>query len=150
MARDSDVIRLLCQAGVDPSATPTIWRGEKDDTSPLMNAAGQGLTDGVLTLLSVGADPHYRRTFHSGDPDTHSALDVACQNGHAQSVRVLCDAGANPCVALQLCAGTATPSVVSALVNAGADPFVLNEEGRAVFEVVEGMGVLLDSRPSGV
>ena len=119
-------------------------------------------------MLEKGAEPNYVVTKYFGEDDDRTALHFACGTflPVVPAIRLLCDWGADVNAVsrtnaarspLHMAAhrGWAGPAAVSALVVAGADPFLLDAEGRTVVEAMVERGdvsskveVLLDSRPS--
>lgn len=64
--KDSDIVKLLLTAGVDPNITaPQI-----DKTSPLITAAFKGNLKSVIHLIEAGADVNYKTQFGNSEDVT--------------------------------------------------------------------------------
>ncbi len=92
----------------------------------------------VFRLLENGADPNTR------NEQGNSLLHVAAgPKGGAEITVVLLEAGANPNIQnnkgqlpLHIAAGWCTPQIVEMHILAGADPYVLANDGRSALDFV--------------
>lgn len=64
-------------------------RGQKNDCTPLMEAASAGHEDIIRLLISHGAD------VNATSSSNNTPLMYACAGGHVEAVKVLLEAGAN-------------------------------------------------------
>lgn len=85
-----------------------------DDGSSVLNHAAFGKPEMVKILLAYGANPNLKRTRPSVDWIGDTALITAVQHGRAESVKLL--------------------------LNASADPSVLSNEGKSIFQYAQERG----------
>lgn len=83
----TEMLELLLDAGADPNARDGLG------FTSLMEAAGLGTVDSVVTLLQHGVDIEAR------DTEGQTALSIACEHGKTQTIYVLPEAGADPTTA---------------------------------------------------
>lgn len=104
----------------------------KQDESPLMLAALQGLTEICLKLIAKGADVN---------KPGWAPLHYAATHGHLAVITLLLDndayidaASPNGTTPLMMAAHYGTPSAVKLLLEAGADPMLKNEQGLSAID----------------
>lgn len=72
--------------GADPNSTTEF------DTTPLHDAAQEGYSNAITTLVNIGADPNVKAK-NGATPLHHATF-----NGHTEAVTALLDAGADPSI----------------------------------------------------
>jgi len=87
MNRHASCVRLLLDAGADPSAT------DNEGYAPIHNAARNGDIEIVTILIDAGADVNTPLVGPAED-EGETALNTACYAGHIGLVRVLNERGA--------------------------------------------------------
>ncbi len=133
-ASNAEIVRMLLDAGADPSFAGEYWF-----SSPLHEAASVGNADIVKLLLEHGADVNAYNDAHYGIMPLHAAI----LKGHADCVRLLLEHGAHSektftsvfddsqpnCTPLTMAIESGKASVVRALVQGGADVNAPNAAG---------------------
>lgn len=123
---DVEVVDLLLKAGADPRI-----HGTKYDNPPLYAASLRGKDEVVKLLLEHGADAN------AVGGDYRNALSVASVKGHVEVVKLLLTAGADvhggqslrKDTPLHLALSEDKTAVVDLLLDSGASPSILDEEG---------------------
>ena len=164
-----DVVKLLLDTGADPTITDTngdsslhaaidgrcttvilqqiivhgvhVNNANNDSATPLLLACGAAQTESVKLLLKAKADPNIADA--DGDTSLHEAVAANCSKGLLQEI-ISCGAEMNAvnkkgvsALLLGCCLGH-TDSV-EVLLNAGADPTILDEVGYScLFAAVDG------------
>ncbi len=82
----TDIVRVLLEAGADPS--PVSEGGWGNQATPLDLAAEFGKLDAMQVLLDAGADPNLTTA------DGHHPVRSAACGGHETALRLLLDSGA--------------------------------------------------------
>ena len=126
----SSIVELLHDRGVDTDAH------DYERRRPLNRAANSGYPEISSTLMSHGACPS------QPNKDGNTALHMAAWSGHLTSVEALLDAGAdinhrNYTGAETALAGSFRrrhAGIAQALIEAGADPSILDYFGRNCFD----------------
>ena len=97
----------------------------------LLRAARDGNSEQVARLLEAGADVNYQ-----DHPNRQSALFLACAAGHLDVVRGLLARQADPNIRtirestpLMLAAASGYDEILTALIDAGADVYMVNSCG---------------------
>lgn len=128
-----DVVRLLLDAGASVDAAT--FAG----TTPLMAAATSGKSAVAQLLIEAGADVDRRSV--RGD---ETALMFAAAQGHADVITILAahharvDAfSVSRFTALMWAAQGGKTSAVKALLSAGADPKLVDRDGRSAADIAE-------------
>lgn len=137
---NTKVVRFLASSGIDVNEkgkygeTALLWaaiNGHKDtmialigagadvntrcdDGSSVLNYAAFGNPEIVKILLAYGANPNLKRTGPSVDWIDDTALITAVRQGRAESVKLL--------------------------LQAGADPAILSNEGKSIFQYAKERG----------
>ena len=125
------VVIALIRAGADPHTSTT------DGITPLMQAALYNKNPEVISkLLSLGS--YVNQVNDKGV----SALMFSCLEPSVEKVKLLLDAGAD--INAQSYRGVtplmwaamdnSNPAVVSELLKAGADPYVIDEQGKSALD----------------
>jgi cytohesin len=114
-ADNAEVITMLLKAGADVNAR------NNNGYTPLRTAMLFGNTTNVRTLLVKGIDLNIRDKYEC------TALHEAVKHGHLPVVEMLLAKGANPALAdkygeTALFAAATDPTMLQAVLNAGADP----------------------------
>ncbi|HHH36295.1 MAG TPA: hypothetical protein ENK48_05635 [Gammaproteobacteria bacterium] len=137
----SDILRLLLKEGADVNLATN------DGTTALMNAAANGRLENVQLLIQAGADVDQR------DQQGNTALVYAIKLGHASIVDQLLAAGADPNLYTQEEVKTqdrltplmvaaeyggvndGDPAIVRSLIEHGADPRVVRNDGETALGI---------------
>ena len=120
--------------------SPPQFAGASAATMALVEAAGQGRTDGVLALLDSGLD------VNAEGPGGSTALTQAADGGHAALVELLLARGADPDApgpgstsALIISAAQGRLDIVEPLLGAGAGPDLPGVGGTtALIQAIDG------------
>lgn len=132
---DPRTVRILLESGADPD----LEGGAGSDGTPLCGAASWGFLGVVEELLKNGADPNRREDEGTG----FSPLLWASRGGHVDTVRLLLAAGADPSLSvdgttpLHAAAERGSALVCQLLVEHGADPAAVDDQGRSPLDVAQ-------------
>ncbi|ORM24220.1 hypothetical protein BFL43_26230 [Williamsia sp. 1135] len=139
-SRDTDSARRLILAGADVNAKDNM------QDSAFLYAGAEGLDDILVLTLDHGADVNSTNRFGG------TALIPAAEKGHPTTVQILIDAGvpldhinASGWTALleAVVYGDGSPTyqdIVSRLLAAGADPGILDSQGRTALQIAQQRG----------
>ncbi|HMN96566.1 MAG TPA: ankyrin repeat domain-containing protein [Phycisphaerales bacterium] len=127
---NTETVKVLLAAGADPNAV------DVNGLTPLLWAVGIGEPATVAALLDAKADPKIA-DFIDGD----NALIRAARSGKDESLKILLARGVatdaknnNGATALLVAAGSGSMEKIKALVQAKADPTVVDNSGRGVMD----------------
>ena len=137
------MVELLLERGADPDAE------NRDGNTPLLFASVRGHWPIVEALARAGADPDVRT--HVSALGEITPLVAAAGRGALDATRTLLATGApvdDPCVLiglgevtpLQLAAGRGFTEIALLLVEHGADPSRLDDDGRTVADRARAAG----------
>lgn len=116
-----DLVKLIVARGANIEAA------DKEGWKPLISAAYRGRIDVVEALLSAGADPNARTTEGLG----LTPLIAACELARDHVMESLLEIGVKPEEALP------HGKIVKALIAAGADKTMENDDGKTALQVAQ-------------
>ena len=135
---ESGLFLAVKQSAFKVAAVLLEWPGTQAETrtpsdeSPLMLAALNGLTDWCQKLITRGADVN---------KPGWTPLHYAATNGHVDVITLLLESHAyidaespNATTPLMMAARYGTPQAVKLLLEAGADPALLNAQGLSALD----------------
>lgn len=147
------VIKLLLEYGADPSTR------SPDGLTALAGAAAAANYDGIVTLLNTNVDwkpvpvdlalrSRCDRCFQlliaaASEQDLNNGLGIAARLGNVEAVKMLLDRGAKATSnVLRIAAGSdaGSPAAVELLLNFGADPNDVDDEGRTALDIAKRNG----------
>lgn len=154
---DEELVDLLLSQGADPSLAPE----NAPHRHPIISAAANGHFGIARKLLRYEADPDVSNSSHDG----HTPLIYAIKSGDIETVHDILAVGGNADAAndhgftpLMYAAilfnenKEASRSIVEALLDAGANPFIENKKNETVFDllsrlqITDGLGSLWEER----
>lgn len=137
-ADQKSLVYFTSEGGKKETEAERKLRAARAAGEKLLEAAKDGKSDDVRTLLEEGADPNFQ------DNCGVTALMLAANKGHSDSVRVLLDGKADPnlpdvygVTALMLAARNGHTESVQALLQGGADPRLRDEDERTAQDVAK-------------
>ncbi|XP_030534830.2 ankyrin-1 [Rhodamnia argentea] len=130
---DIELLKFLLARGVDIDS-------QSDAGTPLIWAAGHAQQDAVKVLLEHHANPNTE----TDDDITPLLSSVAASS--VECLKLLIQAGANVNISaggatpLHIAADNGNPEIINCLLDAGADPNIVDEDGLKPIQVAAGRG----------